>query len=85
MGSMDDNIQAQHNKERPHQWMAPLITLDTRLYMVYFPRTARSIRFPVGDCEGRATTRTNLRIDFMHRHVRDAVVILEEGKRPHPC
>ena len=29
-------------------------------------------------------TRTNRRIHFMHRHVRDMTVILEEGKRPHP-
>ena len=28
--------------------------------------------------------RNNLRIHFVHRHVWDTVVILEEGNRPHP-
>ena len=30
------------------------------------------------------TDRTNLRIHFLHCHVRDALVILEEGNHPHP-
>ena len=29
-------------------------------------------------------TRTKLRIHFVHRHVRDTVVITEEGNHPHP-
>ena len=28
--------------------------------------------------------RTAMRVHFWHRHVRDTVVILEEGKLPHP-
>ena len=28
--------------------------------------------------------RTNLRIQFVHRHIRDTLVILEEGNHPHP-
>ena len=35
-------------------------------------------------CKGRATTRTNLRINFLHCHVRYTIVILEEGNCPHP-
>ena len=34
-------------------------------------------------CQGWATIRTNFRIHFVHRHVRDTVVILGEGNRPH--
>ena len=34
---------------------------------------------------GRVTAYTNFRIHFVHRHVQDTVVILEEGNRPHPC
>ena len=30
------------------------------------------------------TIRTNLWVYFVHRHVQDTLVILEEGKRPHP-
>ena len=52
--------------------------------MVSFPRAARSIRCPVEVCEGQETTRTNLWIHFVHRHVRDTIVMMEEGDRPHP-
>ena len=38
----------------------------------------------MGDCEGRATMHTNLWIHFVHHYVRDTVVILDEGNRPHP-
>ena len=30
------------------------------------------------------TTRTAMRVHFMHRHVLDTMVMLEEGKFPHP-
>ena len=32
-----------------------------------------------------AASRTNLRVHFIHRHVQDMIVILKEGKIPHPC
>ena len=28
--------------------------------------------------------RTTIQVHFFHRHVRDTVIILEEGKPPHP-
>ena len=39
---------------------------------------------PVEGCSGLASTRTAMRVHFCHRHVRDTVVILEEGNLPHP-
>ena len=39
-------------------------------------------------CGGRASTRTNLQIHFMHRHIRDTISILEEvdpPPTPLPC
>ena len=34
--------------------------------------------------QGGAMSRDNLRVHFVHRHVRDTIVILEEGNCPHP-
>ena len=34
---------------------------------------------------GGATSRTNLQVHFVHHHVWDTIVNLEEGNRPHPC
>ena len=33
---------------------------------------------------GRAGTRTAMRVHFWRRHVRDTIIILEEGNLPHP-
>ena len=58
--------------------------MNPRIYRIYFPREAGSIRCPVGDCEGQAKTHTNPRIHFVHYHIRDTIVITEEGNRLHP-
>ena len=39
---------------------------------------------PVEGFPGRAATRTAMRVHFMHRHVLDTVVILEDGNTTHP-
>ena len=39
---------------------------------------------PVEGFPGRAGTRTAMRMHFFNRHVRDIVIILEEGNLPHP-
>ena len=54
-------------------------------YGVSFPRAYVSIGCPVGACEGQATMRTNLRIHFLNFHMRDTIVIMEEGNLPHTC
>ena len=84
-GSLADHCQAQHGKYWIPQCMEPLATPYPRLYSVSFLRSARFIRCTVGDCEGQATTRTNLRIHFVHCHMLYMVAIMEEGNRPHPC
>ena len=42
------------------------------------------LRCPVEGCLGGASNRSNLPVHFAHRHVRDTIVILEEGNRPYP-
>ena len=38
----------------------------------------------VEECLGRVATRTAMHVHFLHLHVQDTVVILEEGNFPHP-
>ena len=37
-----------------------------------------------GGVPGALATRTAMRVQFVHRHVQDTVVMLEEGNLPHP-
>ena len=53
-------------------------------YRMAFPAKARPRTCPVKGCSGRALTRTAMMVQFWHRHVRDTVVVLEEGNLPHP-
>ena len=39
---------------------------------------------PVKGCSGQAATRTAMKVEFWHWHVRDTVVILEEVNLPLP-
>ena len=49
-----------------------------------FPGEGRTEKFPVAECLGRVMTRTEMRVYFVHWHILDTVVILEEGNFPHP-
>ena len=55
---------------------------DPMEYRVSFPKTVHSIDCPIKGCPGKATSRANLRAHFMYRHVRDTLVILDEGRFP---
>ena len=45
-----------------------------------FPEKAGPRPCPVEGCSGQEVTRKATRIHFWHQHVRDNMVILEEGK-----
>lgn len=53
-------------------------------YRVSFPKTLRRLACPVEGCGGSAVTHEGLRRHFMHRHVTDTIVILQEGTTPLP-
>ena len=55
-----------------------------RMYRMAFPDKGGPRICPVEVCPGQATTRTAMRVHFLHRHVLDNVVILEEVNTPHP-
>ena len=48
-----------------------------------FPKGSRR-QCPVEGCPGVSETRAAMRVHFVHRHVHDTVVILEEGNLPLP-
>ena len=62
----------------------PPPTGESKTYQVYFPSAIMRLRCPVARCQGGETIRTNLQVHFAHRHVKDDVVILEEGNHPYP-
>ena len=49
-----------------------------------FPAKGGPRRFPVEGCPGELATRTAMRVHFVHRHVHNTVVMLEEGNLPLP-
>ena len=55
-----------------------------RTYKMAFLTRAGPMPCPVEGYSGRASTQTAMRVQLWHRHVRDTVVILEEGDLPHP-
>ena len=48
-----------------------------------FPKGSRR-KCPVEGCPGVSETRAAMRVHFVHRHVHDTVVLLEEGDLPLP-
>ena len=55
---------------------------DPITYRLTFPAMAGPRSYPVEGCSGRASTRTAMKVHFWNRHVRDTMVILEEGNPP---
>ena len=53
-------------------------------YRMSFPSKGGPRKFPVAGGPGRVATRTEMWVHFVHQHVLDTVVILEEGNFPHP-
>ena len=57
---------------------------DSQNYQVSLPKCLLRLRCPVEGCLGGASSRINLRVHLTNRHVRDKIVILEEGNQPYP-
>ena len=53
-------------------------------YHMYFPSRVGMRDCPVGGEGGGEATRLSIIVHLLNRHIRDTVVILEEGKLPHP-
>ena len=83
-GLLASHHQAQHGTSRGPQWAATTPPPTTRLYRVSFTQEARLVGCPLEGCGGRELVRTNPWIHFVNGHMQDTILILEEGKCPHP-
>ena len=64
--------------------MAPQTDGGARTYKMSFPEKGGRRRCPVERCPGVLATRMAMQVHFVHRHVHDTVVMLEEGNLPLP-
>eukprot|EP00978_Attheya_sp_CCMP212_P005927 scaffold13219_cov61-Attheya_sp.AAC.3 len=80
------HLRVQHGRQMPQAGRepAPAVGLTTGEYIVSFPKTVSLINCPIKGCPGKATSRAYLHTHFMHRHVKDTLIILDEGTFPHP-
>ena len=62
----------------------PRWTGGGRTYKMSFPAKGGRRRCPVEGCPGVLTTQTAMQVHFVHRHVHNTVVMLEEGNLPLP-
>ena len=86
LGSLAVHLQTQHGKEMRgiRYWGTMPPGGEPHTYNMDFPTAGGTRNFPVKGCWGRVATRTAMRVQFFHWHVRDTVIILEEGNLPHP-
>ena len=83
-GSLLGHLMNRHGKAAPRRHLCPPQTTGgPRTYKINFPQGSRR-QCPVEGCPGVSETRAAMRVHFMHRHVHDTVVILEEGNLPLP-
>ena len=83
-GLLVSHHQSHHNIGRGTQWENILPPAEPHIYREPLPNMAGSMGLPFKGCRGQATSHTNIWIQFLHHHVQDMIVILEEGKPPHP-
>ena len=86
LGFLTGHMRTQHGREVEgrHSWEAAPLGEEPWTYRMTFP-TVGGPRNCLGECcPGRTAMRTAMWLHFLHRHVRDTVVILEGGKPLHP-
>ena len=78
-------MMTQHGKAatRRHLW-APQTAGEPRLYKMNFPAMDSRRQCPVEGFPGVSATRAAMRVHFLHRHVHNTMVKLEEGNLPLP-
>ena len=85
VGSMSSHLMTRHGKAAARgQLWTPQADGGPRTYKMSFPAKGGPRRCPVEECPGSLETRTAMRVHFLHRHVHDTVVMLEEGNLPLP-
>ena len=84
--SLASHMMTQHGQvaEARHSWRTPAMGDGERIIRMAFPAKGGPRSFLVEGCLGRAATSMEMRVHFLHRHVLDTVVIMEEGNLHHP-
>ena len=82
---MSSHMMTRHGKSatQRHLW-APQTNGGPRMYKMNFPAKDGRRRCPVEGCPGVLATRAAMRVHFVHRHVHNTVVILEDVNLPLP-
>ena len=85
VGSMSSHMMNRHGKAagRRRLW-TPQTEGGARTYRMSFLTKGGPWQCPVEGCPGALATRTKMRVHFVHRHIQDTVVMLEEVNLPHP-
>ena len=84
-GSVAGHNMTQHGRaaEEQRSWKTSATGEDPRIYCMTFLAKGGLRSCPMEGYPVLAATRTTMRVHFLHRHVLDTVVILEEGNIPH--
>ena len=85
VGSLLSHLMTQHVKAagRRRQWTTPAVGRGPQSYRMSFPAKGGPQKCPVEGCPWRVATRTAMQVHFVHRHLLNTVVILEEGNFHH--
>ena len=80
VGSLSSNLMTQHGRAagRQQQWNTTAAGSGSQSYRISFLAKGGPQKCPVAGCPSRVATRTAMQVHFVHRHVLETVVILEE-------
>ena len=62
----------------------PDLEVYPKMYRMSFLSAEVPRNGPVEGCRGRASTRSALGVNFLHRHIRETMLILEDDNLPYP-
>ena len=80
----DSKLQHGIVAEERQSWKTSATGEELRTYCMVFPDRGGEWSCPVKGFPGQAAARTAMRVHFLHRHVLDTVIILEEINLPRP-
>ena len=82
---MSSHLMTRHGKAAGDDACGPPQTESrAEMYRISFLMKGLPRRFPVDGCPEDLAKRMAIRVRIVHQHVQDTVVMLEEGKSPHP-
>ena len=85
-GSLASHLMTQNGglEETQQSWRTPSAGAGPQIFRMEFPAKGGPKSCLVEGCPKRVASRTAMQVHFLHRHVLDTVVILEEINLPHP-